>query len=77
MGKPQKGSCQAIRILRERAGMTVCELARRMGVAHPTVIQWEQGVNNPSVENLIRLAAIFGCTTDEITGTAPLRSAAG
>mgnify|MGYP005812282833 CR=1 FL=1 len=71
------GTCTAIRTLRERAGMTIIELAQRVGVSHPSVIQWERGDNNPSVENVLKLAAIFGCTTDEITGKAPLRPAAG
>ena len=68
MTKERKGSCRAIRTLRENAGMTVTELARRMGVAHPTVIQWEQGISNPSAENLARLAAVLDTTTDAILG---------
>lgn len=71
----KRGCCTAIRTLRERAGMTINELAQRVGVAHPSVIHWEQGVCNPSVDNLVRLAAIFDCSTDEITGNAPLRPA--
>lgn len=32
-----------IRELRERRGISQSELARRMGVKHPSVVQWETG----------------------------------
>lgn len=58
----------AIRALREAAGMRQYELAARMGVAQASVCAWEKGESYPSVENLLKLAEIFACSTDEVLG---------
>lgn len=42
----------AVRRERERAGLTLTELARRAGVAKSTLSQLESGTGNPSVETL-------------------------
>ncbi|GAA1856618.1 XRE family transcriptional regulator [Asanoa iriomotensis] len=42
----------ALRHERERAGLSLTELARRAGVAKSTLSQLENGVGNPSVETL-------------------------
>lgn len=44
------------------------ELAARMGVAQASVCAWEKGESYPSVENLLKLAEIFACSTDEVLG---------
>lgn len=58
----------SIRALREAAGMKQYELAARMGVKQASVCAWESGENYPSVENLMKLADIFHCSTDEVLG---------
>jgi transcriptional regulator with XRE-family HTH domain len=45
---------------RERAGLSVSELARRAGVGKATVSQLESGRGNPSVETLWALATAIG-----------------
>jgi transcriptional regulator with XRE-family HTH domain len=42
----------ALRHERERAGLSLTELARRAGIAKSTLSQLENGVGNPSVETL-------------------------
>ncbi|MEV4623834.1 XRE family transcriptional regulator [Asanoa sp. NPDC049573] len=42
----------ALRRERERAGLSLTELARRAGIAKSTLSQLENGVGNPSVETL-------------------------
>ncbi|MFD7410810.1 helix-turn-helix domain-containing protein [Kitasatospora purpeofusca] len=42
----------SIRRERERAGLSMAELARRAGIAKSTLSQLESGVGNPSVETL-------------------------
>jgi transcriptional regulator with XRE-family HTH domain len=50
----------AIRFERERAGLTVSELARRAKVAKSTLSQLEAGAGNPSIETLWALATALG-----------------
>lgn len=50
----------ALRRERERAGVSLTELARRAGVAKSTLSQLESGTGNPSVETLWSLAVALG-----------------
>jgi transcriptional regulator with XRE-family HTH domain len=50
----------SIRRERERAGLTMTELAKRAGIAKSTLSQLESGVGNPSVETLWALGAALG-----------------
>lgn len=47
----------SIRRERERAGLSMAELARRAGIAKSTLSQLESGAGNPSVETLWALGA--------------------
>lgn len=58
----------SIKMLREAAGMTQSALADRLGVRPPSVFKWENGMANPSLANLVAMADILGCTTDELLG---------
>lgn len=55
-----------IKELREQRGMTRSELARQMGVKHPSVIQWEKEESLPAAAKLPKLAAVLGVTIDEL-----------
>ena len=57
-----------IKQLREAAGMTQAELAAKMQLTTPSITKWELGRANPTYDNLIQLAEIFGCTLDEVAG---------
>src|SRR3954452_3245440 len=50
----------ALRRERERAGISLAELARRAGLAKSTLSQLEAGNGNPSVETLWALAVALG-----------------
>lgn len=50
----------ALRRERERAGLTLTELARRAGLAKSTLSQLESGTGNPSVETLWALGVALG-----------------
>jgi transcriptional regulator with XRE-family HTH domain len=50
----------SLRRERERAGLTLTELARRAGVAKSTLSQLESGTGNPSVETLWALGVALG-----------------
>lgn len=50
----------AVRVERERARLSLTELARRAGIAKSTLSQLEAGVGNPSVETLWALGVALG-----------------
>lgn len=50
----------AIRRERDRAGLSLTELARRAGLAKSTLSQLESGVGNPSVETLWAIGVALG-----------------
>lgn len=49
-----------VRELRKRAGMQQKELAIAVGIARPTISEWEHQKKDPSEERLQRLSEIFG-----------------
>ena len=57
-----------IKSARERAGISQKELAVSMGVAQPTVSNWESGEREPMGKNLAKLAGLLGCSTDFLLG---------
>lgn len=59
---------QRISEIRIALGWSQVELAKRLGVAKQTVSNWENENIQPSIEMLIRLARLFGVTTDYLLG---------
>ena len=43
-------------------------VAISVGVATPTISQWESGTKSPSVENLWKLADLYGTSVDYLIG---------
>ena len=50
--------------LREQAGLSQADLAKRMHISRSSVQLWESGANYPSTDNLVSLAKIFRVSTD-------------
>lgn len=59
---------QRINELRTAKGWSQVELAKRLRVAKQTVSNWENDNIQPSIEMLVRLAKLFGVTTDYLLG---------
>lgn len=59
-GPPLAVIAAAIRRERERAGISLSELAKRAGLAKSTLSQLESGTGNPSVETLWSLGVALG-----------------
>ena len=57
-----------IRILRCARGMSQVQLAKALGVSKQCVSNWENDNVLPSIEMLIKLADLFGVTTDYLLG---------
>lgn len=55
-----------MRKLREERHISQESLARDLGVSRQSVIWWETGHCTPSTGNLIKLAAYFGKTVEEM-----------
>lgn len=55
-----------IRKIRERKKMSQESIAALIGVTQGAVSQWESGNTMPTAQNIIDLARILGCTTDDI-----------
>lgn len=53
--------------MRKAAGMTVKDLQNIFGFGTPQAIyKWQAGAALPTVDNLVVLAAVFGCRIDDI-----------
>ena len=61
-----------VKELRERAGMQQKELALLVGVARPTVSEWEHGKKDPSGDRLHKLADLFDVDPGVVLGYRPL-----
>jgi transcriptional regulator with XRE-family HTH domain len=59
-GSPVATIAAALRRERERAGISLAELARRAGIAKSTLSQLEAGTGNPSVETVWALGVALG-----------------
>ncbi|HEY8373518.1 MAG TPA: XRE family transcriptional regulator [Pseudonocardiaceae bacterium] len=59
-GAPLATIAAALRRERERAGLSLTELAKRAGIAKSTLSQLESGSGNPSVETLWALSVALG-----------------
>ena len=57
-----------IRKFREAAGLTMTELAGKLGVSVPTVSRWESGEDSPAAPRLPLLADALGCSIDQLYG---------
>lgn len=55
-----------IRMLRQRAGLSVCALAAGTGVYPGEVNNWEHEVYLPTARQLPALATALGCSIDEL-----------
>jgi len=53
-----------IKELREKKGLTQRQVAKELGVAASTVLNWENGIFEPGIAELIKLADLFQVTLD-------------
>ncbi len=63
-----------LRELRVENGLTQAKLAKKLGVAAPTVTSWESCVKYPSVDNLIQLSKLYSVPLNYLTGIEKERS---
>ena len=59
---------QNVRILRESDKLKQSELAQKLGVTQRKVSYWETGKVEPNLEDLWKIADLFGISVDELIG---------
>ena len=57
-----------LRELRNQSGMTQNELASKIGVTGQTILNWENGIYEPKIAQLIALSNLFGVSIDYLVG---------
>jgi len=57
-----------VKSLREKAGLTQSELAKKVGLTRSAVNAWEMSSAIPSTEIIIKLAKLFKVSTDYLLG---------
>lgn len=60
-----------LREIRERAGMSMSELARKIGASPSDIWTYEHGSTIPKVERQIKIAAVFGVKVQTIFNGSP------
>ena len=53
-----------LRELRIKSGLTQNEIAARLNVSGQTILNWENGIYEPKISQLIQLADLFNVTVD-------------
>ena len=57
-----------IKECRKAAGMSQKYVSVTLGLAGPSISNWESGKTKPSHDNLVRLAGLFGVSVDYLLG---------
>jgi putative transcriptional regulator len=66
-GQPTTGDTP-VRVARRRLGLTLKQVAPRVGVSIGTVSQMELGDHCPSIHTALRLARFYGMTVEDLFG---------
>ena len=53
-----------LRELRSKSGLTQNEIATKLGVSGQTILNWENGIYEPKISQLIQLADLFDVSVD-------------
>ena len=53
-----------LRELRNNSGFTQNEIANKLGVSGQTILNWENGIYEPKINQLIQLADLFDVSVD-------------
>lgn len=57
---------EKLSFLRKQRGMTQMDLAEKLDISRQAVSRWEQGISEPSTENLVSIGKLFDVTVDAL-----------
>ena len=57
-----------LRTIRLEKGLTMVQMAEKLGISYPAYSQWERGVRNPKDSTLLKIAEALEVTPDYLTG---------
>lgn len=57
---------EKLSFLRKQQGMTQMELAEKLDISRQAVSRWEQGISEPSTENLVSIGKLFDVSRKSI-----------
>lgn len=60
--------CDRIKQLREQAGYSQAQLAKRLDVTRSSVNAWEMGLSMPTTQYVVTLAKLFHVSADYLPG---------
>ena len=60
--------CDRIKQLREKAGYSQAQLAKRLDVTRSSVNAWEMGLSMPTTQYVVTLAKLFHVSADYLLG---------
>lgn len=54
------------RVMRQKAGLSVAQVAKALKVSDAAVYMWETGETTPNGKRLLEIAKLYSCTVDEL-----------
>lgn len=63
--------CEKIKELREKAGYSQSQLAKKLDVTRSSVNAWEMGLSSPTTQYIVAMAKLFHVSSDYILGLQP------
>ena len=57
---------EKLSFLRKQRGMTQLDLAEKLDISRQAVSRWEQGISEPSTENLVSIGKLFDVSVDAL-----------
>lgn len=60
---------EKLAVLRKNSGYSTRELGEKLGVSQSSISLWEKGDRRPDFENIVKLANIYGVSTDYLLGS--------
>lgn len=54
------------REMRVKAGKSVLDVQKALGVSDATVYYWENKTTKPTADKLLKLAKLYGCSVDDL-----------
>jgi transcriptional regulator with XRE-family HTH domain len=70
----EMGFKENLRTLREKAGLSQTELAKKAGVPFRSYQNWETGLREPRISTVTALAEALGVSVDQLVADEPRRS---